>query len=449
MANALIYDGGNDYALLNSTEDFGDTGEYVIELSFNIDVDTVNDIHSMLHGSDYFYYRQSNSRFYWAFSGSTAQLTGVAPIDVLGIDHVIELRQDAAGNKTVYSPVFGTKTFNGVRNFNFNKFVRDSNWRFDGKMYYVKVYSDLAKTNLIRHWSSDASDRGVGTPVWKEVVSGNDATGYNMPTDGSAWYSESAAPIDLTFGDISVTTQVDSMQLERVTSLDYSDVNIITQIDSMQLERISALEFSDIEIKTYVDILTLVDIGAIQLEFNDIVVGTYVDPISVTRIANLSYSDATIATQVDSINLNRTTSVQFDDINVSTQVDSMQLGRVVALEFSDAEITTQVDVLTLIEGLVLEFKDVVITTQVDSMQLQKTTSLEYKDVDIPTTIDSLDIQRYTDLEFKDVAIATQVDNLTLITQFMPDFGLDDVALVSATINYSIINDTIQYKVTKL
>lgn len=188
MPNALIFDGTNDYASLGSTEDFGDTGEYVIELSFNIDADTANDIHSILHGSDYFYYRQSNSRFFWSFSGSTAQLTGAAPVDVLGIDHVIELRQDASGNKTVYSPVFGTKTFNGVRNFNFNKFVRNNNWRFDGKLYYVKVYSDLAKTNLIRNWSADDSTTGTGTPTLTETETGNNATGVNMPTDGSAWF---------------------------------------------------------------------------------------------------------------------------------------------------------------------------------------------------------------------------------------------------------------------
>lgn len=189
MNSALLFDGVNDYATLNQAEDFGDTGEYVIELSFKIDADTVNDIQSILHGQDYFYYRLSNSRFFWSFSGSSVQLTGVDPVDILGTDQIIELRQDSSGNKEVYSPIFGLDNFIGVRNFNFDKFVRNGNWQLDGALYSVKVYSDLAKTNLIRNWSPDDSDRGPGTPVLVETITGNDATGVNMPTDGSAWQS--------------------------------------------------------------------------------------------------------------------------------------------------------------------------------------------------------------------------------------------------------------------
>lgn len=53
---------------------------------------------------------------------------------------------------------------------------------------------------LTYNWDATTSSHAAGTPILSDIVSGNDATGVNMPTDGSAW-------VDLGGGSISVTEQ--------------------------------------------------------------------------------------------------------------------------------------------------------------------------------------------------------------------------------------------------
>ena len=43
------------------------------------------------------------------------------------------------------------------------------------------------KIGSANHYSATASSHAAGTPVLVDTISGNDATGVNMPTDGSAW----------------------------------------------------------------------------------------------------------------------------------------------------------------------------------------------------------------------------------------------------------------------
>lgn len=189
MAWAIKFDGVNDYMSLASPKSFSNTGEYVIELSFKIDALTANDIHSLLYldTSNHFYYRISTEVLFWRFAGSTRTLSAASG-SVLGNDIVVDLVQDAAGTKTIESDVFGISApFVTLRTFDFDEIVRPDNWRFEGLLNYIKVYSDVAKTTLVNYWSPDDSSHAAGTPILIDTIGGNNATGVNMPTDGSAW----------------------------------------------------------------------------------------------------------------------------------------------------------------------------------------------------------------------------------------------------------------------
>ncbi len=91
----------------------------------------------------------------------------------------------------------------------------------------IELIDDLTPLNY-RHYSATTSSHAAGTPVLTDTVSGNNATGVNMPTDGSAWidlggggdltitaatpdytYSSISAAIDLT-GSIDVTANTPS-----------------------------------------------------------------------------------------------------------------------------------------------------------------------------------------------------------------------------------------------
>jgi len=212
MAWALQFDGVNDYATLDSTVSFANTGEYLIEIKIKIDATPVNSINSVLWFdlSNYFYYRTSNELFFWQFGGSNRSVSALTG-DVLGKVVTVYLKQDAAGAKSI--EVVGGNTsaeFTSLRTFDFNQFVRDGNWELDGGILEVIIYSDLARTTIINHWDATSSSHAAGTPVLVDTISGNDATGVNMPTDGSAW-------VDLGGGGISIPVIMNQLRNQGIS----------------------------------------------------------------------------------------------------------------------------------------------------------------------------------------------------------------------------------------
>ena len=59
-------------------------------------------------------------------------------------------------------------------------------------------YTELASGAGNAYWDATSSSHAAGTPILTDTIGGNDATGVNMPTNGSAW-------INLGGGGISVT----------------------------------------------------------------------------------------------------------------------------------------------------------------------------------------------------------------------------------------------------
>lgn len=63
--------------------------------------------------------------------------------------------------------------------------VSDSTYAHIGIYYATFTDSDTPSNSV--DLQSDASSHGTGNPVITDVANGNNATGYNLPTDGSAW----------------------------------------------------------------------------------------------------------------------------------------------------------------------------------------------------------------------------------------------------------------------
>ena len=61
-------------------------------------------------------------------------------------------------------------------------------------------YTELASGAGNAYWDATSSSHAAGTPILTDTIGGNDATGVNMPTNGSAW-------INLGGGGISVTAE--------------------------------------------------------------------------------------------------------------------------------------------------------------------------------------------------------------------------------------------------
>jgi hypothetical protein len=69
---------------------------------------------------------------------------------------------------------------------NFGRRVETSAQYSNIDIYYAEFTDDLTSSNS-RYYDATASSHTAGTPILSETLNGNDATGVNMPTDGSAW----------------------------------------------------------------------------------------------------------------------------------------------------------------------------------------------------------------------------------------------------------------------
>ncbi len=188
-----IQNDGTGSLSLNNTIQFTSTDEYIIDLRFKLFSDASNDILKLLDGGtgNDFYYRQSRQALTWRFAGSTRELGGITLAD-LSTDFVdVALTKQAAGGQTIS---FGTSstTFGSNRSFKFSTLLNG----FQGVLEYIKIYSDLNRSNLIYNYSpsdSDTSNTGL-QPVVAETVTGNNANGNNFPTNGDAWVTIGGSP---------------------------------------------------------------------------------------------------------------------------------------------------------------------------------------------------------------------------------------------------------------
>jgi len=75
------------------------------------------------------------------------------------------------------------------------------------KLLNIDVF-DSTGAILLHNYSPTASNHGSGTPILTDTIGGNNATGVNMPTDGSVWIDLGGSGITVT--GTAVPTQTES-----------------------------------------------------------------------------------------------------------------------------------------------------------------------------------------------------------------------------------------------
>ena len=91
-------------------------------------------------------------------------------------------------------------------------------YSFDGEIEYVK-------NGTVSYWDAAASNHGAGTPILIDTVGGNNATGVNMPTDGSAWLDLGGSGVTVT-----ATETLNSFIDSSAINIDYNVSAIITEV---------------------------------------------------------------------------------------------------------------------------------------------------------------------------------------------------------------------------
>ena len=109
----------------------------------------------------------------------------------LFIDSV--LQSTASSNKTSTAPLLDVIS-------------RGSSTESPLDIEYLSLYDAPTGGSLIVNWDATASSHAAGTPVLVDTTGGNNATGVNMPTDGSAWLDLggglSILPTDISSGEL-------------------------------------------------------------------------------------------------------------------------------------------------------------------------------------------------------------------------------------------------------
>lgn len=91
----------------------------------------------------------------------------------------------------------GSPVFDG-----FQCLFRGGSNYYEGQAEYFSYYNETVGSVLTFNWDASSSSTSSGTPVLTETVSGNNATGVNMPTaamgsPGSAWINLGGATISI------------------------------------------------------------------------------------------------------------------------------------------------------------------------------------------------------------------------------------------------------------
>ncbi len=173
-------------------------------------------------------------------------------------------------------------------------FRRRTKEYFHGDVQILEVAAVSTTVNN-RDWDATTSNHGAGTPVLVDTIGGNDATGVNMPTDGSAW-------IDLGGGSTLTATVTETLDAFSDSSVADVSYNVSTSVTE------SFNSFTDSSTVTIVDggevVITATE--ALQSFIDNPFVGISVNiNASVTEALN-SFLDASGVTIAKDIKLNVT-----------------------------------------------------------------------------------------------------------------------------------------------
>jgi hypothetical protein len=201
MAWALQFDGVNDYATIATTINETSTSwrlEWRAALTDN--TSNTNRIIAKTSGStDYIRTRSSSTeQLVMEIDNTTYNIIGGTRSTVNGdmSDYILTCN----GSQLEYfvdgvsiGSVAGFPVFK-----NMEVIGRGGSSYFNGSLEYFKYFDTSSGDVLKFNFDATTSSHSSGTPILSELVVGNNATGINMPTDGSAWVDLGGSGISIT-----------------------------------------------------------------------------------------------------------------------------------------------------------------------------------------------------------------------------------------------------------
>ena len=159
----------------------------------------------------------------------------------------------------------------------------------------MELYDAPSGGSLISAYDATASSHASGTPVLTDTVGGNNATGVNMPTDGSAWINLGGGGGGLTlivssiasleaFGTPNIRRAQEVLAVESILSLEAFGTPSLTIISTIAIPSIESEEAFGLPTVELTSVFVVVDSILTEEEFGTptIIVGeTFVLPVSI------------------------------------------------------------------------------------------------------------------------------------------------------------------------
>jgi hypothetical protein len=237
MTWALKFDGANDYATFTPVSFVGDCTVIIDCVSLDGVISGAIIGKSSGSGNSWYGDPLTNNLFEWELTlrgGTRAPIT-YTPI----IDKQIEITLDVTGltkTHTIDGNTNSTTTTNNTGAMVFEEFGR-TNTGFYPSIAIIRCRIFNSSSVLVHDWDATLSSHAAGTPILTDTVGSNNATGVNMPTDGSAW-------VDLGGSGISLTVSSTLPNLSSLLSLNYTTTSNDSVVSSLLPSLLSSLSLT-------------------------------------------------------------------------------------------------------------------------------------------------------------------------------------------------------------
>lgn len=358
MAWAVIGDDTNDYMTISPVSISGD---FTIVLRFKFD--TVNN-------NQYIMGKTGNTNNYIGFVNGAGLNVKVAGTSVLLATQPLAnvwytLTVTRVGSLITSSePTLGVATGNNSGAFLLDQFFRLSTFSGSSSLFGGELeYTTITNTTVNANWDATASSHAAGTPILTDTVGGNDATGVNMPTDGSAWVNlgGSGISIAVTLGTIEYNSNDTAIGLTGVVdvtaalgTINYSSNNAAIQVsgDVNVIATLGAINYAsnDTAISLFGNVDVTAALGTIDYNSNDTSVSLLggINVNATLGAIDYTSNDTAITLQGQVALITTLGTISYDSNNVIVQIGTGQIignvtagfaGNLYSAGFKPSEIT--------------------------------------------------------------------------------------------------------------
>ena len=288
MAWALQFDGQNDYADISTPIDL--TGDFTIEFELDLSASRNDGFIESSTGTNNFFGKLNNNSIYCRLGGQTITYSQTPPPGVNKYKWI-----KSGNNITCYFNGVvknSSTTFTGGSTLNrFGRFQGGSNM-LGQLLSCTGVDSNGASFN----YDPTSSSHAAGTPILTDTAGGNNATGVNMPTDGSAWVNlgGSGTSITATLGTIEYNSNDTVIGLA-------GNIDITATLGSINYSS------NDTSIQVSGDVSVIATLGNISYASNDAAISLFgnIDVTATLGTIDYNSNDANISL-LGGINVNAT-----------------------------------------------------------------------------------------------------------------------------------------------